>query len=281
MPAIPQGNHHGDTTMTDSQSREIPPVTLHHFPEGGNALIQGASRGIGLGFVRALLAGSRVGRVVATCRDPQGAGELQQLRERYPDRLWIVALEVTDEASIARAAGEVRERVDSLAMLVNTAGVLHEGEMGPEKKLEDVSLAHLEHGFRVNTFGPLLMARYFAPLLRHRQRAVFASLSARVGSITDNRLGGWYAYRGAKAAQNMFTRNLSLEFRRRLRNVIVVALHPGTTDTGLSRPFQDNVTPEKLFPVDYAVACLLNVMDGLEPEQSGGFYAYDGSEIPW
>jgi NAD(P)-dependent dehydrogenase (short-subunit alcohol dehydrogenase family) len=125
------------------------------------------------------------------------------------------------------------------------------------------------------------MARYFTPLLRHRERAVFASLSARVGSITDNRLGGWYAYRGAKAAQNMFTRNLSLEFRRRLKNVIVVALHPGTTDTGLSRPFQDNVSPEKLFPVDYAVACLLNIMDGLEPEQSGGFYAYDGSEIPW
>jgi len=267
--------------MTDPQPREIPPIPLTRFPDAGNALIQGASRGIGLGFVRALLGNSRVANVVATCRDPAAAKALQQLREQHPKKLSIVALDVADETSIARAAEAVAGQLDSLALLVNTAGVLHEGEMAPEKKLEDVSLAHLEQSFRVNAFGPLLMARYFAPLLRHRERAVFASLSARVGSIGDNRLGGWYAYRGAKAAQNMFTRNLALEFRRRLKNLIVVALHPGTTDTGLSRPFQANVTPEKLFQVDYAVACLLNVIDGLEPDHSGGFYAYDGSEIPW
>ncbi len=115
----------------------------------------------------------------------------------------------------------------------------------------------------------------------HRERAVFASISARVGSIGDNRLGGWYAYRGAKAAQNMFTKTLSVEWARSRRNVTCVALHPGTTDTELSRPFQANVPPEKLFPPERTVRQLLGVIDGLVTGDTGRFLAWDGSEIPW
>lgn len=262
-------------------SDTIPPLSLSQFPEGGHALIQGASRGIGLGFVRTLLAQPQVGQVVATCRNPAQAEHLQQLRERHPERLQIEALDVSDEASIAAAAQRIGKTTPQLALLLNAAGVLHEGEMRPEKKLEDLSLENLQRSFLVNAAGPLLMARYFAPLLRHRERAVFASISARVGSISDNRLGGWYAYRGAKAAQNMFSRCLSLEFRRRMKNVLVVSLHPGTTDTDLSAPFQEGVPEGKLFSVDYSVACMLNVIDRLESAQSGGFFAYDGSEIPY
>jgi NAD(P)-dependent dehydrogenase (short-subunit alcohol dehydrogenase family) len=125
------------------------------------------------------------------------------------------------------------------------------------------------------------VARHFERLLAHRDRAVFASLSARVGSIGDNRLGGWYAYRGAKAAQNMFTRTLAIEWARSRRNVVCVALHPGTTDTDLSRPFQANVPAEQLFPVGRTVHQLLDVIDRLSPAHSGRFLAWDGSEIPW
>ena len=133
----------------------------------------------------------------------------------------------------------------------------------------------------MNAFGPLLVAKHFEGLLAHKERAVFASISARVGSIGDNRLGGWYAYRGAKAAQNMFTKTLSIEWARSRRNVICIALHPGTTDTDLSRPFQANVAPEKLFSSERTVRQLLAVIDGLQPEDTGRFLGWDGAEIPW
>ena len=118
-------------------------------------------------------------------------------------------------------------------------------------------------------------------LLAHADRAVFASLSARVGSIEDNRLGGWYAYRASKAAQNMYTRTLAIEWARSRRNVICVALHPGTTDTDLSRPFQGNVPEGKLFGVERTVAQLLAVIDRLQPADTGQFLAWDGERIPW
>ena len=118
-------------------------------------------------------------------------------------------------------------------------------------------------------------------LSAHAERAVFANLSARVGSIEDNRLGGWYAYRASKAAQNMYTRTLAIEWARSRRNVICVALHPGTTDTDLSRPFQGNVPEGKLFSVDRTVSQLLAVIDRLQPDDSGQFFAWDGERIPW
>ena len=153
--------------------------------------------------------------------------------------------------------------------------------MQPEKRLADVSPVSLQRSFAVNAVGPLLVAKHFQGLLDREARAVFASLSARVGSIGDNRLGGWYAYRSAKAAQNMVTRNLSIELRRRARGVICVALHPGTVDTGLSRPFQSNVPEERLFSPERAAQQLLAVIDGLRPEDNGGFVAWDGQPIPW
>ena len=141
--------------------------------------------------------------------------------------------------------------------------------------------AVLRHVFEVNAFGPLVVAKHFLPLLKHSERAVLANLSARVGSIGDNRLGGWYAYRASKAAQNMFTRNLSLELARRAPKVICVALHPGTVDTELSKPFQGGVSPDRLFDADRAARQLLEVIDGLRPEQTGRFLAWDGTTIPW
>jgi len=255
---------------------------LTSFPDGSQALVQGASRGIGLEFVRQLLAQPAVGRVFAACRAPDRAGDLAALAASEP-RLQLVPLDVTDEAEIARAAETVAGMTDRLHLVLNCAGVLHGGaaSLAPEKRLADVRPEALALSFAVNAFGPLLVAKHFERLLAHRERAVFASISARVGSIGDNRLGGWYAYRGAKAAQNMFTKTLAIEWSRSRRNVVCVALHPGTTDTDLSQPFQANVAPDKLFSPDRTVLQLLQVIDRLAPADTGRFYAWDGREIPW
>jgi NAD(P)-dependent dehydrogenase (short-subunit alcohol dehydrogenase family) len=214
------------------------------------------------------------------------ATQLNELASQQP-RLRILALDVADEAQVETAARVVATETDRLHLVVNAAGVLHDAahdaaaRMAPEKRLADVRSDTLAASFAVNAFGPLLVAKHFERLLAHRERTVFASISARVGSIGDNRLGGWYAYRGAKAAQNMFTKTLSVEWARSRRNVTCVALHPGTTDTDLSRPFQANVRPEKLFPPERTVRQLLGVIDGLAPGDTGRFLAWDGSEIPW
>jgi NAD(P)-dependent dehydrogenase (short-subunit alcohol dehydrogenase family) len=255
---------------------------LNSFPDGSQALVQGASRGIGLEFVRQLLAQPRFGRVIAGCRAPDQAAQLATLAAG-DRRLRVVTLDASDEDSIARAADTVAGVTDRLHLVVNCAGLLHGGPqaLAPEKRLMDVRADALAASFAVNAFGPLLVAKHFERLLAHRERAVFASISARVGSIGENRLGGWYAYRGAKAAQNMFTRTLAIEWARSRRNVVCVALHPGTTDTDLSRPFQANVPPGKLFGTERTVQQLLAVVDRLTPADTGRFLAWDGSEIPW
>ena len=252
------------------------------FTSGCNVLIQGSSRGIGLEFVRQLLRDATPGHVFAACRAPQAASSLVELAAQDP-RLRLVELDVTSETSIHAAAATVAAEVPRLHLVVNCAGLLHDRAAGiaPEKRLADVESDALMASFAVNAAGPLLVARYFEPLLAHAERAVFASISARVGSIGDNRLGGWYAYRGAKAAQNMFTKTLAIEWARSRRNVICVALHPGTTDTELSRPFQANVPPQKLFSVERTVAQLLAVIDRLTPADSGRFLAWDGTGIAW
>lgn len=242
-----------------------------------NAMIQGASRGIGLALVRALAANDNVDTVVASCRNPSGATELSALG----DKVLVVRLDVTDETTIARAKEIVDARVGQLDLLVNAAGVLHEGDTQPERRLEHIRPESLAHAFAVNCAGPLLVSKHFWPLLRHDGRAVLASISARVGSIGDNRLGGWYGYRGSKAAQNMMTKTLSIELARRAPNVICVALHPGTVDTDLSKPFQRNVPAKTLQRVDGSAERLLEVIAGLTPEDSGRFFDWRGEPIPW
>ena len=165
--------------------------------------------------------------------------------------------------------------------MINVAGLLHDGELGPEKKLDHVRPEHLARVFAVNAFGPLLVSKHFAPLLTHGERAVLANLSARVGSIGDNRLGGWYAYRASKAAQNMFTRNVAIELGRRSKQLVVLALHPGTVATDLSAPFSRRVPAGKLFDVERGARQLLAVIDGASPDDTGRFFAWDGQQIEW
>ena len=242
----------------------------------GSSLVQGANRGIGLELVHQLLRIKPEGRVFATCRRPADAAALQALASQQPERLRVLELDVQNESTIAAAAESVARVTRELQLILNVAGVLHGADFGPEKKLGQVQPESLRQVFEVNAFGPLLVAKHFHRFLRHDKRSVFASLSARVGSISDNRLGGWYAYRGSKAAQNMFTKNISIELARVAPNSITVGLHPGTVDTDLSKPFQPNVPEKQLLPASKSVTALLQVIESLDREDSGKVFDFRG-----
>ncbi len=153
--------------------------------------------------------------------------------------------------------------------------------MRPEKRLEDVDPTQLERSFEVNAVGPLLVARHFVSMLCHDEAAVLVNLSARVGSIGDNRIGGWYGYRASKAALNMFTRTLAIEFRRRAPNVTCVALHPGTVSTDLSAPFRRGVAPGRVLAARDAAEKLIQVIRSLALEDTGSFLDWTRKPIPW
>jgi len=187
-------------------------------------------------------------------------------------------IDVTDEASIAAAAAIVARGPTPTLVIVAT-GLLHEGEHGPEKSLKELDPAWLTRIMAVNTIGPAIVAKHFLPLMPRAGKSVFAALSARVGSISDNKLGGWYGYRASKAALNMLIKTLAIEDKRRNDRGIIVALHPGTVDTPLSRPFQGNVQPGRLFDAERAALQLLDVIEELRPPDSGKIYDFEGQEI--
>ncbi len=188
-------------------------------------------------------------------------------------RLTRADLDLTDEASIAAAAA----RVGTPELVIVATGLLHEGERGPEKAIRDLDGDWLMRQYAVNAIGPALVAKHVLPRMPRQGRSVFAVLSARVGSISDNRLGGWFGYRASKAALNQLVRSLAIEDKRRNDRGLVVALHPGTVDTKLSQPFQQS--GRDLFRPDRAAVQLLDVLDGLKPQDSGKLFAWDGTEI--
>lgn len=240
------------------------------------ALIVGASQGIGLEFVRQLLQTDHIDRVYATYRHPQS--ELLAIAE---PRLRCLPMDITEESQIASVVQAIKTETAALDYVINCVGVLHEEAMQPEKSLQQLKAEQLLRYFQVNSIGAVLLAQQVQPLLKHRDRAILATISAKIGSIGDNYLGGWYGYRASKAALNMFMRTTAIEYKRTCPRAIVVTLHPGTTDTRLSRPFQRNVPPEKLFPVERTVRQLLMVLDQLQESDSGEFFSWDGSRLPW
>jgi len=187
-------------------------------------------------------------------------------------------LDLLDEASIAAAAAHV-SKGPAPALVIVATGLLHAGGSGPEKALRDLDPAWLAQVYAVNAIGPALVAKHFLPIMPTTGRVVFAALSARVGSISDNRLGGWHGYRASKAALNMLIRNLAIEERRRNDRAIVVGLHPGTVDTALSQPFQGNVPTGKLFTADRAALQLLDVIEDLKVIDSGKLFDFEGKEV--
>ncbi|MGB7413697.1 MAG: SDR family NAD(P)-dependent oxidoreductase [Thermosynechococcaceae cyanobacterium] len=244
------------------------------------ALVIGASQGIGLGFVRHLLENPQISKVYATYRLSESATGLLSLAQES-DRVHCVTIDTTQEEQIAACCEQIKASGNRLHWVINCVGILHEGDLQPEKALRQLNTDQLTRYFQVNSIGPALWAKHLMPLLKHPDRSILATISAKIGSIGDNRLGGWYGYRASKAALNMFMKTASIEYRRRSPNTIVVTLHPGTTDTKLSEPFQRSVPPEKLFSVDRTVTQLLAVLEGLESGDSGQFFSWDGSPIPW
>lgn len=187
-------------------------------------------------------------------------------------------IDIIDEASVAAAAARIAAGPAPSLVIVAT-GLLHDDAHGPEKSYREFDAAWLEQVLRVNAIGPALVAKHLLPLMPKQGRTVFAVLSARIGSISDNRLGGWYGYRMAKAALNQLVRTLSIEEKRRNDRSIIVGLHPGTVDTALSRPFQGNVRPGTLFTPDRAASQLLDVIDGLTVTDSGKLFDFEGKEV--
>ena len=184
------------------------------------------------------------------------------------------ALDLLDEASIARAAEETGP---GLRLVLDATGFLHDERFQPEKSFRQLDPAHMAQSFALNATGPALLMKHFLPLLAREGRAVFATLSARVGSIEDNRLGGWTSYRAAKAALNQIMRTTAIELARTRPQAICVSLHPGTVETGLSAPFAK--AGLEVQPPALAAARLLDVLAGLTPAGSGGFFDHHGRSI--
>ena len=203
------------------------------------------------------------------------------LATRHPlsDDVWTVDLQCPN--SLSKLTEQLIADSHPLRVVINATGRLHSPSYQPEKRLQHAEQSALLDSFAINAAGPLLLAKSVEPVVARDRPFHFASLSARVGSISDNRSGGWYAYRAAKAAQNMMLRCLSLEWARRLPLTTVTLLHPGTTDTALSKPFQSFVPKEKLFSPERAAGHLLDVLLGQTPCDSGRFLAWDGQDIPW
>jgi NAD(P)-dependent dehydrogenase (short-subunit alcohol dehydrogenase family) len=226
---------------------------------GYRALVLGASGGIGSAFVEVLRSDPRCGEVSGLSRSVDG-------------------FDVTDEDSVAAAATHLSDSGVRFDMILCATGALTIDDVGPEKAIKTIRPEAMAAQFAVNAIGPALVLKHFAPLLASDRRSLFAALSARVGSIGDNRLGGWISYRAAKAALNQIVRTSAIEIARTRPNAVVVSLHPGSVDTGLSSAFAKG--HDRLLPTDSA-ARMLSVLDSLEPAQSGGFHAYDGQPVEW
>ena len=240
------------------------------FDEPLRAVIVGARSGVGGGLVAAIREAGPHNQVWATTTSGSGAPDCSSR---------CSAVDITQEGSIQAFTDELDEHGFVPNLVVNCTGILHTDEFGPERTWRRLNLDVMRRVFEVNAFGPALLGKHLIPRFSRTQRSVFASLSARVGSIGDNRLGGWYSYRASKSAQNMLIKTLAIEAKMKWPELVCVALHPGTVDTELSRPFTSRVPAEKLFTPRKAAQHLSEVIASLTPSDSGGFFAWDGQPI--
>lgn len=238
-----------------------PAKTLASFPKGGLAVVIGSSGAIG-------------GALLDLLRDDDGFAHAVGF-----SRMGSPALDLTSEASIANAAHHISQFGAPLRVLVDATGFLHGGDTMPEKSWRQLDAGKLANSFAINAIGPALLMKHLLPLLPHKGKAAFATLSARVGSIGDNHLGGWYGYRASKAALNQLVRTAAIELKRQRPEAVCVALHPGTVDSRLSAPFSKSGL-EVRSPFT-AAGLLLDTIDGLLPADSGGFFDYRGARVAW
>ena len=250
------------------------------LPDKACVLICGASQGIGLALCELLLARDDVAQLWAASRKASTSSDLARLARQYGQRLVLIDCDARQEPSLQALAQTIGATCEHLHLVISTLGILHQDGARAEKGLTQLDLASLQASFATNTFAPVLLLKYLLPLLR-KQPSTFAALSARVGSISDNRLGGWYSYRASKAALNQLLHTASIELKRLNPGSTVLSLHPGTTDTLLSQPFQANVPPEQLFTPAFAAQCIIEQVGRHGPADSGTFWAWDGQPIAW
>jgi NAD(P)-dependent dehydrogenase (short-subunit alcohol dehydrogenase family) len=235
-------------------------VDFRSFPKGGVAVVFGASGGIGSALAEFLRTVETFAQVVAISRATEPA------------------IDLLDETSLDRAA-KFAAGQGELRLVIDATGFLHDARQKPEKSWRQIDPGNLARAFALNAIGPALIMKHVLPLLPREGKAVFATLSARVGSIGDNRLGGWYAYRASKAALNQLVRTAAVELARRAPDAICVALHPGTVATALSAPFE--ASGLKIHPPAAAARHLLAVAERLTPSANGGFFDWRGQPVPW
>jgi NAD(P)-dependent dehydrogenase (short-subunit alcohol dehydrogenase family) len=259
-------SQHNDIIVDDA-------LALHSFGSKLNVAIVGATGGLGRAFVEALIPFPTVLNIFCLSRS--------NIQIDNNKTAWY-HLDLEDEDSIIAAAASIHQSVGDLHLVIVATGMLHDGDrLQPEKSWRDIDGSAIESVFRLNTIGPALIAKHFLPLLAHKQKSVFTALSARIGSIEDNHLGGWHSYRASKAALHMLLKNFAIELARRNPQAICIGIHPGTVDTGLSKPFQANVQNNKLFSPKFSAHRLLNVIDGVSAGDSGAILAWDGKTIPY
>ena len=302
---------HGQPVFPDIQFDNINKSSDENRNSDPNAVfvISGASRGIGLQFVKSLLERT-TGKVIACCRSPPTSttassnnNQLYNLAKQYTNRVEILPLDIEDQTSIETLSTYITKKYQRIDALFNVAGLLGDGGIttpGPERSLSSIDRDWMMKSLGVNLIGPTMLIQALSPLMRtvgkrkikidnddttvvipptNRPPTIIINLSARVGSISDNQLGGWYTYRASKSALNQITRTSSHELKR--QGTHVISVHPGTTDTDLSKPFQANVQKSRLFPVEFTVEKLLDVVDCVEEVNTGGFYDWAGKALPF
>ncbi|MDR5898763.1 SDR family NAD(P)-dependent oxidoreductase [Halomonas vilamensis] len=245
---------------------------LPYLPDAFTAVVTGAGGGIGHAMVQSLLTSPQVGKLIAVSRSGS--------QTNADPRVQCLQANITQESGRQRLAEQLNG--EPVHLLFNAIGVLQDSKEGitPEKRLEDLDADTLARVMHINAATPaLLIAAIKDSLQKHP--TLIGSLSARVGSIGDNGFGGWYSYRASKAAHNMLLKTASIELKRLNKQSIVLCLHPGTTDTELSKPFQARVPEDKLFTPDFVAQSLIDVMAQRTPEDTGSFWDWAGKPIEW
>jgi|TARA_B110000503_G_scaffold39076_1_gene64342 NAD(P)-dependent dehydrogenase (short-subunit alcohol dehydrogenase family) len=248
---------------------------MNDVTEGTAALVLGASGGLAQAIIRELMADAEIDTVIAVSRNPAP----EHFANGPMTPVWIET--EYSEPAMAAVVEQLQPFTGRFTRVVICHGILHSETLWPEKRLEDISAESLQTVFQANTVVPVLWLKLLHRLLKSKQRCVVAALSARVGSIGDNHLGGWYAYRSSKAALNMMLRTLSIEYGRRVKNVKIISFHPGTTDTALSKPFQASVPSDKLFTPEFVAERLCGIMAESEIDGQLSYLDWDNKAIPW
>ena len=242
--------------------------------DAANALVIGAGSSIARALIERLLSDESVAKITAISRNPLSTALLENPR--------IQALQCDNlQHQIAAIAELLTADRGTFSKVFICQGILHTNDLQPEKRLQDIDVEHMAEVLRVNTIVPTLWLAALMPVLKDSRPCRVAIFSARVGSISDNRAGSWYSYRASKAALNMIIKTAAVEYARSARNVKLLAYHPGTVDTDLSRPFQRNVPPEKLFTADFTAAQLLKLMEDLQVDGEASYLDWAGENIRW